>query len=82
MVFRSIGEQKLLQNIEQYKDGNPATITRARGGIVHAMLNKRKEYEENNHFILPIRNETGQARFLYKANLGHYILQNLRTTSS
>lgn len=82
MVFRSIGEQKLLQNIEQYKDGNPATITRARGGIVHAMLNKRKEYEENNHFILPIRNETGQARFLYKANLGHYILQNLLTTSS
>lgn len=68
----------LLQNIERYKtDGDPETITRKRGGIVHAMLNKRQDYYNYRHFILPIKNELGQARFLYKSNLGHAILQRL-----
>lgn len=79
LVFRSEknGERKL-QHIERYKDGDPITITRPRGGIVHAMLNKRAEYDNNQHFILPIRNASGQARFLYKSNIGHSILQNLK----
>ena len=79
IVLRSKGDQDFIQNIEQYKkDGDPVTITRSRGGIVHAMLNKRKEYSENRHFILPIRNNDGQARFMYKSNIGQAILQNLK----
>lgn len=79
IVLRSKGDQHFIQNIERYeKDGDPVTITRSRGGIVHAMLNKRKEYSENRHFILPIRNNNGQARFMYKSNIGQTILQNLK----
>ena len=79
MVLRTEQEQLVLQNIERYKtDGNVETITRKRGGIIHAMLNKRREYITHSHFILPIRNNFGEARFMYKANLGHKILQNLK----
>ena len=80
MVLRRDGENKLLQNIERYQsDGIPESITRKRGGIIHAMLNKRPEYERHQHFILPIRNNNGQARFIYKSNTGHTILENIRT---
>lgn len=72
------GGKKSIQSIEKYSDGDSETITRKRGGIIHAMLNKRKEYYDNNHFLLPIKNGCGQARLLYKSNLGHTILQNLR----
>jgi hypothetical protein len=79
MVLRTEGESRVLQNIERYTtDGDPETITRSKGGIIHAMLNKRREYDEYKHFILPIRNSNGKARFLYKAKLGHSIIQNLR----
>ena len=64
MVRRSEGRQHLLQEIERYEsDGDPVTITRARGGIIHAMLNKRVEYDTHSHFILPIKNAAGNARF-------------------
>lgn len=72
------GGSKALQVIESYKDGDSETITRAKGGIVHAMLNKRIEYAQNRHFLLPIKNSRGEARWLYKSNIGHAILQNLR----
>ena len=78
MVFKSASNTLSIQEIEQYKDGNSEDITRSRGGIIHAMLNRRPEYDRYTHFILPIRNKFGEARFLYKANLGHSILQNLK----
>lgn len=82
IVLRTEGDLSVVQNIERYEsDGDPVTITRAKGGIVHAMLNRRKEYAENNHFILPIRNQFGQARFMYKSNIGQVILQNLLVQS-
>jgi len=78
IVFRTDREgTRSIQSIEQYKDGDPETITRPRGGIVHAMLNKRREYRENRHFLLPIKNNQGQMRFMYKSNIGQSILQNL-----
>ncbi len=67
-----------IQNIENYKDGDPDSLCRARGGIVHAMLNKRKEYDDHSHFILPIKNKEGEARFFYKPKIGKTILQNLK----
>lgn len=78
IVFRSVQDQNVIQTIDSYKDGNSETITRPRGGIIHAMLNKRREYAENTHFILPIKNDKGEARFLYKSNIGQVILQNLK----
>ena len=78
IVLRTDGDRHVVQNIERYEsDGDPETITRTKGGIVHAMLNRRKEYTENSHFILPIKNQRGQARFMYKSNIGQTILQNL-----
>jgi hypothetical protein len=70
-----------IQRIGSYSDGNEETISRPRGGIVHAMLNKRPEYDAHDHFFLPLRNDLGQARILYKSNIGHTILQNLRVNS-
>ena len=78
MVLREDENGKVLQNIERYADANPETISRPKGGIIHAMLNKRDEYDKHTHFILPIRNNNGEARFLYKAKLGHRIIQNLK----
>ena len=78
MVLREENNTNVMQNIERYKDANPSTISRPKGGIIHAMLNKRDEYDRHTHFILPIRNNEGKARFLYKAKLGHRIIQNLK----
>ena len=77
---RSSGQS--IQMIDAYSDADEETITRGRGGIIHAMLNKRAEYDSNNHFILPIKNSEGEARLLYKANIGHTILQNLRPNTA
>jgi len=46
--------------------------------MIHAMLNKRAEYEENVHFVLPIKNSSGKARFIYKGKLGETVLRNLK----
>ena len=78
MVLRSENNNRFVQNIGSYKGADQYEIARPRGGIIHAMLNKRKEYTLYNHFILPIKNDYGEARFMYKANLGHKILQNLK----
>lgn len=78
MVLKSGPVGRSVHSIEQYKDGDPFSITRARGGIVHSILNKRAEYNTYDHFILPLQNKMGEARFLYKANIGHSILQNLK----
>ena len=79
IVRREEAGSPVLQNIERYEsDGDAETITRKRGGIVHAMLNKRSDYYNYSHFILPIKNSRGRARLLYKANLGHLILQRLQ----
>ena len=83
IVFRNEDGRDVIQNIERYKaDGNQDTITRSRGGIVHAMLNRNPLYDANNHFILPIRNDLGMARFMYKSNMGHTILQNMRVSAA
>lgn len=83
LVRRFEGDSPVLQNIERYQsDGDPDTMTRKRGGIIHAMLNKRIEYANHSHFILPIRNNKGEARLLYKATIGHTIYQNLMTHKS
>jgi hypothetical protein len=67
-----------VQDIDRYKDGDKDTLLRARGGIIHAMLNKSPDYDSHRHFFLPIMNiETGKMRFLYKSNLGHKIYRNL-----
>lgn len=73
----------VLQNIERYKSGiDVDTITRKRGGLIHSLLHTRKEYQAYTHFILPIRNNNGEARLLYKASTGHAIYQNLMTHKS
>ena len=78
LVLRRENELPKIQNIESYKDGNPGTITRRRGGIVHAMLNRLPDYAKHRHFILPVKNANGHARFLYKSKVGETILQNLK----
>lgn len=80
LVLREDKGEKFVQNIERYKDGDVETITRPRGGVVHAMLNKTDRYANHTHFLLPIKNAKGKARFLYKSNIGQTILQNLRVS--
>jgi hypothetical protein len=78
IVLRSEDGQKKLQSIENYSDGDSQTIQRPRGGIIHAMLNKRHEYERYQHFILPIKNSEGYARIIYKPKLKKSIMQNIK----
>lgn len=78
LVTREEGGQRVLQEIERYADGDHENILRARGGIIHAMLNKSNAYVSNKHFILPIRNSHGKIRFLYKSNLGHTVYENVK----
>ena len=83
LVRRVEGGYPVLQNIERYKSGvDVDTITRKRGGLIHSLLHTRKEYQIYTHFILPIRNDKGEARFVYKAMIGHAIYQNLMTHKS
>ena len=67
-----------VQNIGNYKsDGIQETITRASGGIIQGMINKRDSYKNKIHYILPIKNNNNEARFLYRQSLGQTILQNI-----
>ena len=82
-VLRSVKGEAVLQNIERYSDPDVDTknIFRPRGGIIHAMLNKRIEYETYSHFILPIKNAAGEARLMYKPKIGKKIIRNLKAHS-
>ena len=68
-----------IQEIEEYKDGDSKLISRARGGIIQALINKRDMYKNKIHYILPIKNKNNQIRFIYRQNLGQKILQNMRS---
>jgi hypothetical protein len=67
-----------IQDISSYTDGDGGTLLRARGGVIHAILNRSPDYDSHRHFFLPITNiNTGKIRFLYKSNLGHRIYANM-----
>ncbi len=66
-----------IQNIKQYRDGDEETITRAKGGIIQAIINKRNDYKNKIHYVLPIKNNNNKARFLYRQSLGQTILANI-----
>ena len=68
-----------IQNIEQYSDGDTRTITRKRGGIIQAIINRRTHYDDKIHYILPIMNEDRQGRFLYRSSIPKTVLQNARS---
>ena len=73
VVFREENNAKVLQNIERYYAANPATISHPKGGIIYAMLNKRDECKKHTHFILPVRNNEGQAPLVQsKAVTSHH----------
>ncbi|MDA8951170.1 hypothetical protein N9H70_11000 [Pseudomonadales bacterium] len=77
LVFRSSPRDgKFIQSIEQYTDGDPVTITRARGGMIQAILNRRDYTANKSHYILPVKNDRGQARFYYRNELSKKVLQN------
>ncbi len=67
-----------IQNINEYSDANNENISRYRGGIIQALINKRDVYSNKLHYILPIKNDQNKMRFLYRQNLGQRILQNIK----
>jgi hypothetical protein len=69
--------KRAIQNIGRYDDGDTNTLTRARGGIIHAILNKSDDYVTHKHFLLPIKNDEGKIRFIYKSKLGRTIFRNV-----
>ncbi len=70
-----------IQDIERYHKtgGDSATITRLSGGGMIEGVIKRVDRNLHKHYLMPIRDKYGEARFYYKPNLGHSILQNIRT---
>lgn len=69
-------EGNKIQKIESYKDGDSDTVSRKRSGIIDAIINKRKIYKGKLHYILPITNKFGKARFIYRNMLGDTIWHN------
>jgi hypothetical protein len=82
IVLKSGNDGNEIQTIENYKDGDQESIQRARGGIIHAMLNNRVEYDLYQHFILPIKNNDGNARIIYKPKFKKSIMQNIKLQSA
>lgn len=78
LVLKSAKEGKAVHSIESYTDADIAPISRKKGGIIHAMLTKRPEYQRHQHFLLPIKNNNGFARIIYKPKLKKSIMQNIR----
>ena len=78
IVLKSDSNGHKLQSIENYADADTQYIQRAKGGIIHAMLNKREEYDRYQHFILPLKNNKGYARIIYKPKLKKSIMQNVK----
>jgi len=76
VVMVLIRSDRSVQYIESYKDGDVGTLMRERKGTIQAITHKVSEYDKARHFICPIRNQRGQARFLYLGNLGEHILLN------
>ncbi len=74
MVFKQNGE---IQTVDQYKDADVEAIRRARGGMIQATIHKVAEYEQAKYFIMPLRNEAGFARFVYKAFVNKSIMENI-----
>lgn len=70
-----------IQRIEQFKDADFENLTRRRGGMVQAILKGSPDYERHTHYILPIKNDQGMVRFMYRTSLGYRVLQNLRTSA-
>ena len=80
MVYAGAEGNDEIHSIAGYKtDGDNETISRKRGGIIQALINKRARYNNKIHYIMPITNVEGtKARFYYKSFLGHTILQNMK----
>ena len=80
LVLSGSEDNEAIHTIAGYKkDGNNETISRSRGGIINALINKRKKYLGRIHYIMPISNtEKTKARFYYKSFVGHTILQNMK----
>lgn len=74
MVFKQNGE---IQTIDQYSDADVDAIRRARGGMIQATIHKVAEYEHAKYFIMPVRNKSGFARFVYKAFVNKSIMENV-----
>jgi hypothetical protein len=68
-----------IQSVESYSGHDADTISRPRGGMIQALIKGRPMYDLKRHYIMPLKNENGKARFIYRPNLGHTILKNVRS---
>jgi len=60
-----------IRYIESQRDADTVNISRARGGIIAATINKIDKYENATHLIMPIKNADEECRFYYKSNYAH-----------
>lgn len=69
-------------DIENYTDldeEDKRQIIRKRGGLVSSTINKRPEFFNMLHLIVPVKNRSGFARLYYKHYLGKKALKNMKT---
>ena len=75
MVFLAGPNIQEIERMGKYADVE--NLRRTKGGIISGMIKVGSEtYQKTRHFILPIKNAQGDARFMYKSNMGHFIYQN------
>lgn len=67
-----------IRYIESQRDADTVNISRARGGIIAATINKIDKYENATHLIMPIKNADEECRFYYKSNYAHSLASRKR----
>ena len=72
-----LGEDEEIIDIGKYKDADKENITRYKGGLIQATINKRPKFANFNHLIMPVKNEFGNCRFYYRGFLKKSLMENI-----
>lgn len=81
IILRTQGGFVDIENYTDLSEEDISEIVRKRGGLVSSTINKRSEFDNKIHLILPVKNRRGYARFYYKHFLGKRALYNMRKSS-
>jgi len=71
-----LGNRDEVVDIGGYRDADENTITRPKGGIIQATINKREKFNNFNHLIMPVKINK-LCRFYYRGFLKKSLMENI-----
>jgi hypothetical protein len=66
-----------IYDITNFGDADNDDISRARGGMIQATVNKIKKYDHYTYLIMPIKNTRNQCRFYLKGFGNRSVIKNM-----